>query len=218
MYMKKSRRGFTILELLVVIAIIGLLSTIVFVSVTSVREKAKAAITIKQLKQFSTALELYALSNNGEYPYPGDNMDNLGYGENAPWCGWDVAGTVSDNFGDPYLMQGASVDGNGNGKPFLDPLLDGGFISNANYSTILGSDVSLVYGNGAQSSGNRGPCNCVAGGGIDYILIAYDLPMIPGLTDTDQCDVPGVIASNCRPRGNLNDPVPDTYCIIKYKN
>ncbi len=213
MCMKKSRRGFTILELLVVIAIIGLLSTIIFASVFTVREKAKAVTTIKQLKEFSTALELYALANNGEYPYPGDNMGNSGYGENAPWCGWDVAGTVSDNFNDPNLMQGKSVDGNGNGKPFLDPLLDGGFMSQANYSTILGSEVSLVYGHGDQGGG-RGPCTCVQSGAIDYILIAYDLPIIPGLTDADQCDVPGTMASHC---GGDKFQV-NSYCIIKYKN
>ncbi|MFH1611996.1 MAG: type II secretion system protein, partial [bacterium] len=41
--MQKNQKAFTLIELLVVIAIIGLLASIVLVSVNSVREKAKIA-------------------------------------------------------------------------------------------------------------------------------------------------------------------------------
>ncbi len=61
------RRGFTLVELLVVITIIGMLSTIAIVSLNSSRVKARDTKRLADLKQISTALELY-LGDNGHYP------------------------------------------------------------------------------------------------------------------------------------------------------
>ncbi|MFA4880822.1 MAG: prepilin-type N-terminal cleavage/methylation domain-containing protein [Candidatus Doudnabacteria bacterium] len=69
---KCSLRGFTLIELLVVIAIIGLLATIVAVSVNSARAKARDTRRKADLKQLQTALELYFDSNNA-YPSTGGN-------------------------------------------------------------------------------------------------------------------------------------------------
>ncbi len=67
--MKDSpRRGFTLIELLVVISIIGLLSSIVLVSVNSARKSSFDARRVSELNQIRTALELYHL-DNGHYPY-----------------------------------------------------------------------------------------------------------------------------------------------------
>jgi len=60
----KKIRGFTLIELLVVIAIIGILSTIVLVNVSVVRNKAKDAAVKLQLKQFMTIGLQYNLDNN----------------------------------------------------------------------------------------------------------------------------------------------------------
>jgi type II secretion system protein G len=62
-----KQRGFTLIELLVVIAIIGILSSIVIVSLTSARAKARDAKRVSELKEIQTALEVY-YTNNGEYP------------------------------------------------------------------------------------------------------------------------------------------------------
>lgn len=52
-------QGFTLIELLVVIAIIGLLSSVVLVSLNSARMKARDARRIVDLKQIRLALEMY---------------------------------------------------------------------------------------------------------------------------------------------------------------
>ena len=66
----KKQKGFTLIELLVVIAIIGLLATIVMVSLNSARKKARDTKRRGDLKQVSLALEMYYNDNNG-YPSNG---------------------------------------------------------------------------------------------------------------------------------------------------
>ena len=65
--MTKTSRGFTLVELMVVLAIIGLLSSIVLVSLNAARIKARDATRKSQVSEFKTALELY-YSRNGNYP------------------------------------------------------------------------------------------------------------------------------------------------------
>ncbi|GIW68452.1 MAG: hypothetical protein KatS3mg099_400 [Candidatus Parcubacteria bacterium] len=59
--------AFTLIELLVVIAIIGLLSSIVFASVNSAREKARVARAAADLKEITKVLAIYYDDNNN-YP------------------------------------------------------------------------------------------------------------------------------------------------------
>ncbi len=62
-----KNKGFTLIELLVVIAIIGLLASIVLVSLNSARAKARDTKRIADLKQIRIALEMYYDTNNN-YP------------------------------------------------------------------------------------------------------------------------------------------------------
>lgn len=57
--MKQAQKGFTLIELLVVIAIIGLLSSVVLLSLNSAREKARNARRVADARQIVGALELY---------------------------------------------------------------------------------------------------------------------------------------------------------------
>jgi len=64
--MKKSK-GFTLIELLVVIAIIGILATIVLVSLNSARQKARDTRRITDVKQVALALEM-RYDDTSNYP------------------------------------------------------------------------------------------------------------------------------------------------------
>jgi type II secretion system protein G len=81
----KSARGFTLIELLVVVAIIGMLASIVLSSLSSARGKARDTKRVATLKQLSTALQLYAINNNGNYPVSGGwTSQCVGWGSVAP--------------------------------------------------------------------------------------------------------------------------------------
>ena len=60
----KKHRGFTLIELLVVIAIIGILASIVLVSLSGARTKAKDASVKANMDTMRLAVEMYATGNN----------------------------------------------------------------------------------------------------------------------------------------------------------
>ena len=84
---KHKSTGFTLIELLVVIAIIGLLASIVSVSLSSARAKARDVRRMSDLKQLQLALEMYFNSNNA-YPSTGGS-----------WRGVSVNGGSRDTSG-----------------------------------------------------------------------------------------------------------------------
>lgn len=63
----KISKAFTLIELLVVIAIIGILSTLVIVSLGDSRARARDSKRINDIRAVGTALELYH-ANHGSYP------------------------------------------------------------------------------------------------------------------------------------------------------
>lgn len=64
---KTSQKGFTLIELLVVIAIIGLLASVVLLSLNSARQKSRDAKRLADMRQLASALELYYNDFSG-YP------------------------------------------------------------------------------------------------------------------------------------------------------
>ncbi len=63
----KKEKGFTLIELLVVIAVIGILASVIMVSLNSARAKARDARRIADMKAVSTALYFY-YDTYGTYP------------------------------------------------------------------------------------------------------------------------------------------------------
>ncbi len=60
----KNKAGFTLIELLVVIAIIGILSTLVAVSTSKARSKARDGLRVSDITTMETAVEFYIESHN----------------------------------------------------------------------------------------------------------------------------------------------------------
>lgn len=82
----KNKNGFTLIELLVVISIIGMLSTVVLVSLSSARSKARDTRRRQDIATMQKAVELY-FNDNGNYLIAysgsGSNGGAVGCG-----CGW----------------------------------------------------------------------------------------------------------------------------------
>ncbi|HVY67863.1 MAG TPA: type II secretion system protein [Patescibacteria group bacterium] len=79
--------GFTLIELLVVISIIGLLSSVILVSLNGARLKARDARRISDMRQLETALDLY-YQNHSVYPTQDPNTPD----SSGLICGgWDVS-------------------------------------------------------------------------------------------------------------------------------
>jgi len=65
--LRSKSKGFTLIELLVVIAIIGILASVVLVSLNSARAKSRDAKRVADVRQLQTALELY-FNDCSSYP------------------------------------------------------------------------------------------------------------------------------------------------------
>jgi len=80
MLFSHENKGFTLIELLVVIAVIGLLASIVLVSLGGVRAKARDAARKRDLQQIVKAMELYYLDHE-TYVIPNSGWQTCS-------CGW----------------------------------------------------------------------------------------------------------------------------------
>ncbi|MFH0852000.1 MAG: type II secretion system protein [bacterium] len=168
-----KQKGFTLIELLVVIAIIGILATVVTVSLNSARKKARDTKRLSDVKAIVTALEMYYDVNQNHYP-----GSTSSYGEAEAGCGgWDTS----------------TVDNDGDGKFFIEPLQDGSFLSKVPQDPVGGSTCggSYAYRYYLYPAGYMG---CTAARGNFFILGINDLestsgayPSSPGWRCPENC-------------------------------
>jgi prepilin-type N-terminal cleavage/methylation domain-containing protein len=100
------KKGFTLIELLVVIAIIAILSGLVIVRVNNSQAEARDVKRIQALDETAKALEMYKIKF-GKYPDNADYWSDVGC-----WGWWDAGNNI-----------------NGENDPFLQVLVDNGFMS-----------------------------------------------------------------------------------------
>ena len=103
--MFRREKAFTLIELLVVIAIIGVLASIVLVSLSRARARTRDARRLSDMHQIILALEMYRNNHNA---YPG-NTDN-------DCSGWDV-GWNGGQGSDDHFIQPLETDGLFNKTP-----------------------------------------------------------------------------------------------------
>jgi general secretion pathway protein G len=113
----KNKKGFTLIEILVVVSIIGLLASIILVSVGSAREKGKVANAGNTAKNLTLALELY-YSDMGFYPPDVSRGWDPGFQQPLPYnpdtgqsdtpvcsyCPSNWADIVQEKWNGPYIQ------------------------------------------------------------------------------------------------------------------
>ncbi len=97
-FIKMKKKGFTLIELLVVIAIIGLLASIVLVSLQSARLKASDAKLKSEMANLRTAASIY---------YTEHSLDYTGLFQDSPPC--DTDEFLNPNIRSILLSIGASA-------------------------------------------------------------------------------------------------------------
>lgn len=84
---KCKEKGFTLLELLIVIAVIGILSSLIMVSLSTSRAKASDAAIKSDLRSLMNVAELYYVNNGNQYGAGGPGVcPAVSNGSPASWA------------------------------------------------------------------------------------------------------------------------------------
>lgn len=73
-----NKKGFTLVEILVVAAIIGVLASIVFISVTTAQSKSRFSRVIGDMQMIGKAAKVYSIDHNSIYPNDVNHGDPTG--------------------------------------------------------------------------------------------------------------------------------------------
>lgn len=161
--MESNKKGFTLIELLIVIAIIGILSSIVLVSLSSARQRAKDAERKADLHSIQLALESY-YAQNGTYVIAGSGSAGTGNG----WFSYT-------GYGYPSVAQ-ALVSAGYFSTPLVDPsgqtTSDG--INNSGYMIEANTTGYTIYANLENpSSADTATLNTCRFSGYDGYYSSY---------------------------------------------
>lgn len=95
-HIPRISHGFTLIELLVVISIIGLLASVVLVSLNSARKKSRDAKRLTDVRQIMTGLELYYNTCNS-YPTNAVTLGTTKYGISDACTNWVASASLTGN-------------------------------------------------------------------------------------------------------------------------
>lgn len=171
-----NKRGFTLIELLVVVAIIGILASIVMVSLSGARAKARDSKRISDIKSIQLALSLY-YSDYGMYPKniyaltsAGAAPDNGLAGNYLPAVPADPSGSVSCTSGSEascykYVAMKASATASCNATTRVPISYHLGAVLENSGDQSLTQDIDFDSVNAAYDSGTgTGVSKCSASG------------------------------------------------------
>jgi general secretion pathway protein G len=71
---RRQRRGFTLMEVLIVLAILGVLAAMVVPRLIGTQRAANEKATAVSIKSIESALDLYAIDHQGQYPQGGSDV------------------------------------------------------------------------------------------------------------------------------------------------
>jgi prepilin-type N-terminal cleavage/methylation domain-containing protein len=170
---KKYKKGFTLIELLVVVAILGLLATIVAVSLTSARARARDARRVSDIRQIELALELYYAAHQ-QYPIGTDASTtafsllrdegflNMSADPEDPTTGkaycytWGaVTGAVRPY---QYYHIGAVLENSDSDMLCSDRDFDSGAVSSTTWASFSVGDCTYTSGRGFNGVGSGTTC------------------------------------------------------------
>jgi len=98
---RKRSRGFTLIEIMAVVLIIGLLSTIVGVSIFAQVDKGRVTTAAAQISNLEAVLELYRM-DNANYPTTEEGLEQL-LTEDGRYI--QKGRIPADPWGNPYLYE-----------------------------------------------------------------------------------------------------------------
>lgn len=146
---KIMRKAFTLIELLVVVAIIGVLATVIMVSVGGAKASSRYAKTLAEMTDMAKAVNIYKGINGGVYPdgwYGGPFVQ--GQGDAATFL-------INNNLTDPganrFLVDymGGKIptpDCTGGKYAFYRPIIPGkGYVAIMYFSPVNPSNVAAKY-------------------------------------------------------------------------
>lgn len=161
---KTNQKGFTLIELLVVIAIIGLLASVVLLSLNSARQKSRDAKRLADIRQVASALELY-YNDCGGYPVTAtvSLANSMGLASNpangaCPGGGVHNVANVSNTI---YLAQFPSAP-----TPADTATCQNGTANDYRYAGAGGSTFTLQFCIGAATGGYSAGLRTLSEGGI----------------------------------------------------